>query len=237
MASVRRALPLLLILGFLPPLATAEVPGDPPHQDVAANPETPQTQLLDIGRWKGSVVLVDFWASWCGPCRESFPWMAGILDKYRDRGLVVVAINLDEDRAAADAFIEANPYNFEYVFDPGGVLATAFDLQVMPSSILFDRAGGAIYRHTGFLNEKTAEYEAHIVAALEGVETEVVPLLPAKKAGRRVGVRPWQRGLLARRSMFLDCDPLDLAFDDHIYFSKEASSGGRGYGGGGCGCN
>jgi hypothetical protein len=53
----------------------------------------------------------------------------------------------------------------------------------------------------------------------------------------RLGVRPWQRGILARNDMRLDFSPLDLATDDHIYFSKEASSGGRGFGGGGCGCN
>lgn len=52
-----------------------------------------------------------------------------------------------------------------------------------------------------------------------------------------VGVRPWEREVLARPEMLLDAAPLDRALDDHIYFSKEASSGGRGFGGGGCGCN
>ena len=52
-----------------------------------------------------------------------------------------------------------------------------------------------------------------------------------------LGVQPWERDVLARPEMSLDADPLDAAIDDHIYFSKEASSGGRGFGGGGCGCN
>jgi hypothetical protein len=52
-----------------------------------------------------------------------------------------------------------------------------------------------------------------------------------------VGVQPWERDVLAKPEMSLDADPLDAAIDDHIYFSKEASSGGRGFGGGGCGCN
>ena len=63
-------------------------------------------------------------------------------------------------------------------------------------------------------------------------------LLSASAAGcAHVGVQPWERDVLARPEMSLDANPLDAAIDDHIYFSKEASSGGRGFGGGGCGCN
>jgi Domain of unknown function (DUF4266) len=101
---------------------------------------------------------------------------------------------------------------------------------------LFDRAGRLAYWHEGLRAEKAAEYEAHIVDLLEnhgpGRALAVVPAPP-----RRMGVRPWKRGVLADPVMQLASDPLEIELDDHIYFSKKASSGGRGFGGGGCGCN
>jgi len=233
----RRVL-ILMVLLCTASLLLGGSPGENKIPDTVPSDTAPDP-LLDLSRWEGKVVLVDFWASWCVPCQQSFPWMAAMQEKYAARGLVIVAVNLDQERAAADRFLGADHHDFEYIFDPEGRLAEAHALEVMPTSILFDRAGRAVFRHSGFHVEKAAEYESHIVAALEGrvEETGPVPAPPKPAVRRRAGIRPWQRGALANRDMALDCDPLDLAFDDHIYFSKEASSGGRGYGGGGCGCN
>ena len=65
----------------------------------------------------------------------------------------------------------------------------------------------------------------------------LAPVLVLLALAGCAGVQPWERDVLARPEMSLDSAPLDAAIDDHIYFSKEASSGGRGFGGGGCGCN
>lgn len=191
---------------------------------------------VDLEQYRGKVVLLDFWASWCVPCRRSFPWMDSMARKYADRGLVVVAVGVDESREAADAFLEGMDSEIEIVYDPEGVLAEAWDLNAMPSSILFDRDGGAAFRHEGFSTADTAEYEQHLVQLLDG---EATPELEQVASGRRSwrGVRPWEKGLMAADFMALDADSIDLAWDDHIYFSKEASSGGRSFGGGGCGCN
>ena len=182
-------------------------------------------------------MLLDFWASWCVPCRRSFPWMQAMLEEHGDEGLVVVAVNVGENREAADAFTKDFETGFHYVYDPEGRLADGLGVDAMPSSILFDREGRPVYRHSGFRIEETAEYEENIVSLLEaGVDEGAPPPLELSRR-RSSGVRPWQRGALARESMRLDADLLTLAFDDHLYFSKEASSGGRGFGGGGCGCN
>jgi thiol-disulfide isomerase/thioredoxin len=200
----------------------------------ASQPPTPAREL-DLAPYQGKVVIVDFWASWCGPCAESFPWMESMVRKHGPEGLVVVAVNLDEDPEAARRFLAGKYTDFEHVDDPQGAIAEAHGVAVMPTSILYDRDGRPAFVQAGFHPEQTAQYEEHIVALLEGRVTGTATL--AARPRSPLGVRPWQRGVLARDDMRLDADPLDLATDDHIYFSKEASSGGRGFGGGGCGCN
>ncbi len=191
---------------------------------------------LDLTPWRGKVVLVDFWASWCGPCAQAFPWLAQMQQKYGEQGLVIVSINLDEDREAAETFLRAQPAPYDHVFDPEGALAEAYEVGMMPTALLFDREGHLAARHEGFHNEERALYEERIQSLLMGrsLDLKVADLAGSGVAG---GVRSWQRGRLAGRDMWLESDPLDFAIDDHIYFSKEASAGGRGFGGGGCGCN
>ncbi len=75
---------------------------------------------FDPSRYAGRIVYLDFWASWCPPCLQSFPWMAQITERYAARGLAVVAVNLDRDRGAADRFLSRAAPTFEIVFDPKG---------------------------------------------------------------------------------------------------------------------
>jgi thiol-disulfide isomerase/thioredoxin len=208
--------------GMPPPLEHAQA-GDPSQ--------------FDLDPWHGQVVLLDFWASWCAPCRQSFPWMAQLLRRFGDRGVLhVVAVNLDEDPEAAAHFLRGDDLGFVHLHDPSGILAERFGVAAMPTSILFDREGRPVHRHAGFHPDKTGEYERHIVDLLEG-KADAREFALTAGSRRKLGVRPWERGVLATPEMQLICDPLEIEFDDHIYFSKEASSGGRGFGGGGCGCN
>jgi len=117
---------------------------------------------------EGKVVIVDFWASWCGPCRRSFPWMNDMLEKYGDQGLVVIAVNLDKERAAAEAFLGEVPASFQIHYDPDAALAREYDVQAMPSSFIFGRDGQLVARHLGFKIKKQDEYEAVLVNALGG---------------------------------------------------------------------
>ena len=197
---------------------------------------TSASEPLDLTPWKGKVVLVDFWASWCAPCRQSFPWMEQMRAKYGDRGLVVIAVGLDQEPEAATAFLAGSKADFVHRADPEGALAESYGVRVMPSSILFDREGRPVYRHEGFRAADAETYERHLVDVLEGRAPQT-PLALGPAPRSRLGVHPWQRGLLADPAMERIGDPLEAEVDDHIYFSKEASSGGRGFGGGGCGCN
>ena len=115
---------------------------------------------------RGHVVYVDFWASWCVPCRRSFPWMNTLHDRYADRGLRIVAINLDEDRAAAEAFLRETAPRFAIAWDPAADSAERFGLIGMPSSWLIDGEGRIIGSHVGFRSRDAARLEARIEAAL-----------------------------------------------------------------------
>jgi cytochrome c biogenesis protein CcmG/thiol:disulfide interchange protein DsbE len=117
---------------------------------------------LDLSAYRGKVVYVDFWASWCGPCKLSFPWMQTMKDTYGPKGLTVIAINLDLDRADADRFIDQFHPTFEVCFDPKGKLAEFYKVQAMPSSMLIDRHGVTRFRHAGFRPIDGATYEAQV---------------------------------------------------------------------------
>jgi thiol-disulfide isomerase/thioredoxin len=116
---------------------------------------------------EGRVVWVDFWASWCVPCRRSFPWMNTMQRKYGPQGLEIIAVNLDKDRALADRFLAEVPAEFGLRFDPGAELAKQFGVQAMPSSFLIDADGNVLASHAGFRTEDSADYERAIEAALE----------------------------------------------------------------------
>lgn len=136
---------------------------------VAATPSLPQA----APRWPlleslhGKVVLVDFWASWCGPCLQSFPWMNGLHAKHADDGLVILAVNLDQDRAQADAFLKKLPPQFRVEYDANGTLAKSFGVEAMPTSFLIDRDGQVRARHAGFRDKQRAGREQEIEQLLK----------------------------------------------------------------------
>ena len=115
--------------------ANAAIDNAPPLHLPAINGE------IDLAQLKGRVIYLDFWASWCDPCRESFPWMASIKKKYGNQGLEVVAVNLDKEREKADAFLKNMNVNFVVAFDPSGDSASKYELRGMPGSYLIGRDG------------------------------------------------------------------------------------------------
>ncbi len=114
----------------------------------------------------GDVVYLDFWASWCGPCRKSFPWMNEMHQSYEKRGLKVLAVNLDKDRSSAKVFLDKVPTSFPILYDPKGRLAKVFKLKGMPSSYVIDYRGRIKATHVGFFDNKKAKYERQLVSML-----------------------------------------------------------------------
>ena len=125
-----------------------------------------EATLEDSPDYEGKVVYVDFWASWCAPCKKSFPWMQTMYEEYADQGLVIVAVNLDEDRHKADKFLARSDPGFHIRYDPAARLAKQFELQAVPTSLLFDRNGRLVSRHEGFENGGRAALRAEIEGLL-----------------------------------------------------------------------
>jgi len=115
---------------------------------------------------RGNVVYVDFWASWCGPCQKSFPWMKSLHDRLGTKGLVIVAINLDKDRSAADDFLAKYPAPFQVAFDPSGKTAKAYKVWGMPTSYVVGPTGAILATHAGFDPKRTGAIEAEIESLL-----------------------------------------------------------------------
>ncbi|MEP6996748.1 MAG: TlpA disulfide reductase family protein [Betaproteobacteria bacterium] len=118
------------------------------------------TVALDALR--GHVVYVDFWASWCGPCRRSFPWMNDMQRRYGGKGLTIVAINVDKNPADAARFLERYPAQFAIAYDRDGTTPLAYGVQGMPSSYLVDTRGKVVQVEQGFHDERKDALEQRI---------------------------------------------------------------------------
>lgn len=126
---------------------------------------------FELKKYEGQVVVLDFWASWCAPCRRSFPWLNAMHAKYSSQGLVIIGVNVDNDPAAAATFLQEFPAEFQIHYDTDAVLARQYDIQGMPSSVVIGRDGEIADTHIGFKVKRQNEYEAILVAALnEGAE-------------------------------------------------------------------
>lgn len=122
--------------------------------------------LPDSIELTGKVVYVDFWASWCAPCRRSFPWMKTLQAKYADKGLQIITVNVDRDAEAAKTFLAETKAPFKVIYDARGELAKLFELQAMPSSYVFGRDGKFRESHRGFNPKDTLKTEESIKALL-----------------------------------------------------------------------
>jgi cytochrome c biogenesis protein CcmG/thiol:disulfide interchange protein DsbE len=130
---------------------------------LAAAPELPP----ELARYRGQVVVVDFWASWCKPCRQSIPWLNELRTKYGGQGLVIVGVNVDAHRTDAEKFQRDTPIGFEVLYDPEGKMAETFGLQGMPTTFVFDRGGKLVHTLLGYREARRADHETEILNLLK----------------------------------------------------------------------
>jgi len=152
---------LVILLGFLTENSFALEVGDLAPACLLKNIKNTE-QEVSFKQFSGQVVYVDFWASWCGPCIESFPYMNSLERNLKEQGLELVAINLDENIEDAEEFLNRIPANFSVVLDEEQQCAREFDVQAMPSSYLIDRKGIVQHIHLGFRSGEVKELQVMI---------------------------------------------------------------------------
>ncbi|MDH4216878.1 MAG: TlpA family protein disulfide reductase [Gallionella sp.] len=149
---------LMVSLGLVLALPVARADNTPaPEFSIAS-----ETGPISLSEHKGKVVYLDFWASWCGPCRASFKWLNEAQERYGSQGLVVIAVNVDKDKEAARQFLKENPVNFKIGFDPEGGVAKSYQVRGMPSSYLIGRDGKLQSAHIGYRLKDKSELEDEV---------------------------------------------------------------------------
>ncbi|UYL08329.1 TlpA family protein disulfide reductase [Bdellovibrio sp. SKB1291214] len=128
----------VLVFSVLTPFAL--LAADVPNVKFTALPgESLNEHKIRFQDLKGKVVLVDFWATWCEPCKEALPHYAALYKKYKQQGLVVIAINEDEKAVERDAYLKKTPYPFPVFADPEKKLLATFDVAAIPTVFVFDK--------------------------------------------------------------------------------------------------
>jgi thiol-disulfide isomerase/thioredoxin len=117
---------------------------------------------LRLQEQRGRVVMVNFWATWCGPCRVEMPHLARLYDKYRGSGFVVFAVNIDEDPRKAASLATQLGMRFPVLLDTDKKVSRLYDLSTMPSTVLIDRDGRVRYVHRGYRDGYEDTYEKQI---------------------------------------------------------------------------
>lgn len=118
----------------------------------------PDGSRFELAQHRGEVVLVNFWASWCGPCREEMPILEGIHRKYKPLGFTLLGVNVEPDAKAAEAFLKATPVSFPVAYDPESKVSRLYEVAGMPSTVIVDRKGTVRYVHRGYKPGDENEY-------------------------------------------------------------------------------
>lgn len=152
---------LVLAVAQICPAALKEGDALPPLDSFGLEGKLPD-------KLKGQVILLDFWASWCGPCKKSFPAMQELHKQYAEHGLTIIAVSVDENREDMQRFLENANVSFTTVRDAGQKFVAAADVSAMPTSFLIDRAGKIRFVHKGFAGDETIkQYQEQIQLLLK----------------------------------------------------------------------
>jgi len=122
-----------------------------------------QVVLEDLA---GQVVMVNFWATWCGPCRQEMPHLEALYQRYSELGFTLLGVNVEEDASGADRFLAETPVSFPILFDPENEVSALYEVVAMPSTVLIDRNGNLRFIHHGYKPGYENDYQAQIRALL-----------------------------------------------------------------------
>jgi peroxiredoxin len=121
---------------------------------------------IKLSELRGNVVMVNFWASWCGPCRQEMPLLQQLHDRYQGMGFTLLGVNVDEEPAAAEKMLKEIPVNFPVLYDSDNKVSKQYQVKAMPSTFMVDRDGNVRFLHKGYKPGYEDEYQQQIRALL-----------------------------------------------------------------------
>ncbi len=140
---------------------------------VGGRPQAPEFSLanraggqISLSGLRGQVVMINFWASWCGPCRQEFPALDQIYTKYKPMGFTLVGINVESEMTDAERFLGKTPVSFPILFDPENRVSGSYGVSAMPTTVLVDRQGRVRWQHRAYKPGDEAKYIEQIRAVL-----------------------------------------------------------------------
>lgn len=123
-------------------------------------------ETVSLSDFHGDVVMINFWATWCGPCREEMPHLEALHQRYSDLGFTLLGVNVENDPAGARKWLEETPVSFSILFDPQNKVSELYDVIAMPSTVMVDRQGQMRFIHHGYQPGYENEYQTQIRALI-----------------------------------------------------------------------
>jgi len=150
---------LLLCLCTVAPLPAADAP-----QSAAPDFTLKSSggENLKLSELRGQVVLINFWASWCGPCRKEMPLLDQLYQKYKPLGFTVLGVNVEEEQGQANSLLSKVPVSFPVVFDGTNAVSKLYNVIAMPTTVIVDRNGNMRYLHKGYLPGYEDAYQQQV---------------------------------------------------------------------------
>jgi peroxiredoxin len=121
-----------------------------------------QGSNIRLSEHRGEVILLNFWASWCGPCRQEMPYLNALQERYSKLGFNVVGVNVDKDSALANKLLKDIPVSFPVLLDYTGTVSASYNVSAMPTTVIIDRDGNMRYLHKGYKPGYENDYEQQI---------------------------------------------------------------------------
>jgi peroxiredoxin len=123
-------------------------------------------RTVSLAQFKGDVVMINFWASWCGPCRQEMPLLDTIYKQYKDMGFTLLGVNVEPDPHGANAWLKKTPVSYPILYDPKSQVSQLYQVQAMPTTVIVDRQGIVRYVHNGYLPGDENQYMNSIRALI-----------------------------------------------------------------------
>lgn len=156
---------LTFVVLIIPYILNAQEIGKEPQ---VFSGKTASGEKVNLSDYKGKVTIIDFWASWCKPCKEGFPFLVELYDNYSEKGFDVLGVNLDEEVANMNKFLKKmdKDIKFKIISDPDSKIGNLYNVEAIPSTFILDKKGVVRYMHLGFSGEEKDKFKKEIESLL-----------------------------------------------------------------------